>query len=71
VRGMGLGRTMYAEFFRRASALRCTSVECVTSPANTGSRAFHASLGFSEQLVDDYDGPGEARMVLRRSLASL
>jgi predicted GNAT superfamily acetyltransferase len=70
-RAMGLGRMMYAGFFRRATALGCTRVECVTSPANAGSRAFHASLGFSEQLVDDYDGPGEARMMLRRSLASL
>jgi ribosomal protein S18 acetylase RimI-like enzyme len=68
-RAMGLGRTMYDEFFRRVSALGCTRVECVTSPVNGGSRAFHASLGFSEELVEDYDGPGEARLVLRRSLA--
>jgi ribosomal protein S18 acetylase RimI-like enzyme len=67
-RGLGLGRAMYHEFFDRVAALGCRRVECVTSPINSGSRAFHASLGFREQLVDDYDGPGESRMVLRRDV---
>ena len=45
-----------------------TRVECVTSPINDGSRAFHAAMGFSERMVDDYDGLGQPRMVLQRDL---
>lgn len=67
-RGAGLGRTLYEWFFERAAGLGCRRVECVTSPLNTGSRAFHAAMGFGERLVDDYDGVGESRMVMSRPL---
>jgi ribosomal protein S18 acetylase RimI-like enzyme len=66
--GSGAGRAMYEWFFERAAELGCTAVECVTSPLNLGSRAFHAALGFTEVLVDDYDGRGESRMSMRRQL---
>jgi len=56
-------------FFGRAAALGCSSITCVTSAANAGSRAFHAAMGFGERRVDDDDGRGEARMVLRRAVA--
>ena len=49
---------------RSGGDLGCTRVECVTSPANTGSRAFHARMGFVERFVDAFDGPGEPRMLL-------
>ena len=67
-RSAGLGRALYEWFFRRADQLGCTTVECVTSPTNTGSRAFHAALGFSETLAKDYDGRGESRMLMRCQL---
>ena len=67
-RGTGVGRGLYEWFFERAGAMGCTRVECVTSPANTGSRAFHASMGFTELLAPDYDGRGESRMLLSREL---
>jgi SAM-dependent methyltransferase len=67
-RASGVGRAMYGWFFERATALGCASVECVTSPMNTGSRAFHAAMGFSEEQVDDYDGSGEPRMKFHRDL---
>lgn len=69
-RGLGIGRALYEWFFRRADELQCNRVECVTSPVNTGSRAFHAAMGFSESLVDDYDGAGESRVKLTRPLGS-
>jgi SAM-dependent methyltransferase len=59
---------MYEWFFERAAALGCTAVECVTSPLNTGSRAFHAAMGFGEQVVEDYDGLGEPRVRFRKDL---
>jgi SAM-dependent methyltransferase/GNAT superfamily N-acetyltransferase len=70
-RGAGLGRSLYEWFFERVLALGCGRVECVTSPINTGSRAFHAAMGFSERIVDDHDGRGEARVVLSRPLTDL
>lgn len=66
-----IGRRMYEWFFERASRAGCTEVRCVTSPANTGSRAFHRALGFDEHEAADYDGRGESRMVMRRPLAAV
>lgn len=45
-RGEGLGRSMYEAFFRNVAVLRCKEVQCITSPSNTGSIAFHRSIGF-------------------------
>lgn len=68
-RGTGLGRELYERFFAAARAAGRTRVSCVTSPVNTRSVAFHAALGFepSDPQVG-YDGPGEDRVVLTRSL---
>ncbi|HMK12378.1 MAG TPA: GNAT family N-acetyltransferase [Acidimicrobiales bacterium] len=67
-RGAGVGRTLYEWFFARALASGCTRVKCVTSPQNSGSRAFHAAMGFTEHWVEDYDGQGEPRIVFARDL---
>ncbi len=71
VRRSGLGRALYAWFFDRAVHLGCRRVGCVTSPANLGSRAFHASLGFAEVLVEGYDGTGEPRMSMSRPIGGV
>jgi GNAT superfamily N-acetyltransferase len=39
-RGRDVGRTLYRWFAAQARARGCTSIACVTSPVNTGSRAF-------------------------------
>jgi ribosomal protein S18 acetylase RimI-like enzyme len=66
-RGAGLGRELYERFFA-AVAPRMT-VRAVTSPVNERSIEFHRALGFEVERVDeDYDGRGEARVLLRRSL---
>ena len=68
-RGTGLGRELYERFFALARAAGRTSVSCVTSPANTGSVAFHTALGFAPSPPQPgYDGPGEDRVVLTRAL---
>ena len=46
-RGAGLGRDLYRRFFAIARAQGRTVVHAVTAPANTGSIAFHTSLGFA------------------------
>jgi predicted GNAT superfamily acetyltransferase len=68
-RGSGLGRQLYERFFEAARDQGCAVVRCVTSPANEGSLAFHAALGFeTDRVAEDYDGPGEDRVLLVRSL---
>jgi predicted GNAT superfamily acetyltransferase len=68
-RGTGLGRELYERFFAVARADGRTRVSCVTSPKNGGSLAFHRALGFEPSPPQvGYDGPGEDRVVLTRSL---
>jgi len=67
-RGSGLGRALYERFFE---AVRPRSVaRAVTSPVNERSVAFHRAIGFDvERVEEDYDGRGEARVLLVRRLA--
>ena len=68
-RRAGLARDLYERFFTAARAAGCTSVHCVTSPRNTGSLAFHQRIGFEiEAEVEGYDGAGESRVLLARTL---
>lgn len=77
-RGKGCGRLLYQRFFERMTALGCSEIQCITSPVNTGSIAFHRRMGFN--LVDtgahrdgmpvslDHAGPGEHRVLFRKTL---
>jgi ribosomal protein S18 acetylase RimI-like enzyme len=67
-RGSGLGRALYERFFEAVRPRRV--VRAVTSPVNERSVAFHRAIGFEVERVDeDYDGRGEARVLLVRRLA--
>jgi ribosomal protein S18 acetylase RimI-like enzyme len=64
-RGGGLGRLLYERFFEAVGPQ--TTVRAVTAPVNERSVAFHRALGFDADTVDgDYDGAGEARVLLVR-----
>jgi ribosomal protein S18 acetylase RimI-like enzyme len=68
-RGSGLGRELYERFFAAARAAGRSTVRCVTSPANESSVGFHRALGFEvDRVVEDYDGPGEDRVLLVKEL---
>lgn len=68
-RGEGLGRALYERFFQEVEAHGRTSVRCVTSPVNQESVSFHEALGFVvDRVVEDYDGPGEDRVLLVKRL---
>jgi ribosomal protein S18 acetylase RimI-like enzyme len=68
-RSSGLGRELYEHFFEAVREDGCTTVRCVTSPANAESVAFHEALGFAvDRVAADYDGPGEDRVLLVRPL---
>ncbi|MFI6873894.1 GNAT family N-acetyltransferase [Streptomyces sp. NPDC050400] len=78
LRGAGVGRRLYEEFFRRAASAGRHDVRAITSPGNAGSIAFHRALGFEVEAGDrevggvavrsDYDGPGQDRVCFRRPL---
>jgi ribosomal protein S18 acetylase RimI-like enzyme len=64
-RGEGIGRTLYERFFDEVRREGRSVVRCVTSPVNQESVAFHEALGFVvDRVVEDYDGPGEDRVLL-------
>jgi ribosomal protein S18 acetylase RimI-like enzyme len=70
-RGAGIGRALYERFFDEVREAGRASVRCVTSPANERSVAFHEALGFEvDRVVEDYDGPGEDRLLLVKRLAA-
>ncbi|KPI32574.1 GCN5-related N-acetyltransferase [Actinobacteria bacterium OV320] len=68
-RGTGLGRRLYAAFAEAAHRQGARRLKAITSVANTGSIAFHRSLGFEVKIVDDYNGPGLTMAVFDRDLA--
>jgi ribosomal protein S18 acetylase RimI-like enzyme len=68
-RGAGIARSLYERFF--AAVAPRTTVRAVTSPVNERSVAFHRALGFDVERVDeDYDGRGEARVLLVKYLGA-
>jgi ribosomal protein S18 acetylase RimI-like enzyme len=68
-RGSGLGRDLYERFFDSARAAGRSVIRCVTSPTNESSVEFHRALGFEvDRVAEDYDGPGEDRVLFVKSL---
>jgi ribosomal protein S18 acetylase RimI-like enzyme len=68
-RGEGIGRSLYERFFDEARSHGRKRVRCVTSPVNERSVAFHEAMGFAvEKVAEDYDGPGEDRVLLVKQL---
>ncbi|MER7016279.1 GNAT family N-acetyltransferase [Saccharopolyspora sp. NPDC000359] len=78
LRRSGLARRLYGQFFAAVARSGRTRVHCVTSPANTGSIAFHRSMGFQLRPGDaeiggipvhrDYDGLGHDRVCFVRDI---
>ena len=67
-RGSGLGRDLYGAFAEAARRQGAVRLKAVTSLGNKGSTAFHRSLGFDVRVVEDYNGPGEDRVVFSRAI---
>ena len=68
-RGAGVGRVLFERFFEEAGRHGRTIVRSVTSPDDEDSIAFHRALGFeAERVAEDYDGPGEDRILLCKRL---
>lgn len=67
-RGRGLARALYDGFTDRMRATGATGLKAITTAQNTGSIAFHHRLGFTDELVTNYSGPGADRVVLSKPL---
>jgi GNAT superfamily N-acetyltransferase len=67
-RGTGLGRRLYAALAETAERHGARQLKTITSIENTGSIAFHSTLGFDTKIVDDYNGPGRTMAVFHRVL---
>ena len=71
-RSEGIGRALYERFMDEVRAGGRSLARCVTSPVNERSVAFHEALGFEvDRVVEDYDGPGEDRVLLVKRLESV
>ena len=69
-RGGGVGRLMYERFAALAGERGAHSLKAITGPENSDSRAFHAAVGFSEELIDGYSPSSGGRIVFRRRLGA-
>jgi GNAT superfamily N-acetyltransferase len=77
-RTRGLGRRLYEHFFEVVRALGCSEVRCITSPVNTGSIAFHRTMGFvllpgsgeagGLPVSLDHDGVGQDRVQFQKAI---
>ncbi len=68
-RQSGVGRLLYERFFALARARGAREVHAITAPVNIGSQTYHRRMGFEvSEAIQDYDGPGDDRMTLKRQL---
>jgi len=62
-RGRGIGRLPYNTLLSGARQHGATRAQAITTTSNTGSIAFHRRLGFSADVVPDYAGPQQPRVL--------
>ncbi|WP_420733122.1 GNAT family N-acetyltransferase [Brevibacterium luteolum] len=69
-RHQGIGRHLYDAFIDLARSKGVQEVQATTMPDNSGAISFHSSMGFESELMEDYGGPGVARVFFRMPLTS-
>jgi len=77
-RRQGLARRLYDHFAAFAQTEGCTELKAITTPSNKESLAFHQAWGMELTgkpnrdgiaVIENYAGPGQDRVVLRRKLS--
>ncbi|MFF4905428.1 GNAT family N-acetyltransferase [Streptomyces sp. NPDC001260] len=68
-RGAGLGRALYGAFTEAARRQGAVRLKAITTVGNEGSVAFHRGLGFDVRVEEEYNGPGQPRVVFSRALS--
>jgi GNAT superfamily N-acetyltransferase len=67
-RRRGVGRLLYRTFTEECRVAGCERMKAITTLGNAGSIQFHLALGWETLEIQDYAGPGRARMVFARKL---
>ena len=67
-RKQGHANHLYDEFIKTVKAMGCNEVQCITTTINTGSIAFHKTIGFEAQLAKNYAGEGQDRIVFSKCI---
>jgi GNAT superfamily N-acetyltransferase len=67
-RRRGVGRVLYESFERACVARGVRRLKAITTLGNEGSHRFHQALGWDTVEVEDYAGPGRARVVFTREI---
>lgn len=70
-RRRGVASELYRSFEQACRDADCRSMKAVTTLGNQGSVEFHLSQGYKSAQVDDYAGPGRARVVFSKPLRPL
>lgn len=65
-----VGQRLYEHFIEQCRAQGAERVKAVATVGNEGSERFHRALGFRVETDADYAGPGRARMVFFKDLAT-
>jgi GNAT superfamily N-acetyltransferase len=63
-----VGTLLYRTFEDRMRTVGIRRLKAITTLGNEGSVRFHEALGWTSKRVDDYAGPGRARIVFTKEL---
>lgn len=63
-----VGTRLYQGFERHCIEAGCGRLKAITTLGNEGSVRFHEAQGWKAEQVDDYAGPGRARIVFTKAL---
>jgi GNAT superfamily N-acetyltransferase len=64
----GVGTRLYEAFERSCLEAGCQRLKAITTHGNEGSVKFHLARGWRAQQIEDYAGPGRARLVFTKNL---
>ncbi len=67
-RRRGVGRRLYDSFEDTCRSAGCKQLKSITTPGNDASERFHAALGWTSSVADNYAGQGRHRVVFRKAL---
>lgn len=69
-RRRGVATVLYQAFEEDCRQAQCIELKAITTLGNDASVEFHEATGWEKSTVDDYAGPGRARIVLRKTLSA-
>lgn len=68
-RRRGVAASLYGAFEEASKEAGCVGIKAITTQGNDGSVRFHQALGYTVTTVEDYAGPGRARVIFEKPLA--